>query len=344
MATCIASQIWAETKRVPEMLERTLENSRGRSDTASILADSRRIVATGNGAAFYVARLMAVLASASGASAPDVVAVPSGVISANQFAWRSDDALLVVSSSGELRDIVELLLLNESTRPFCAITANPASTIGARAVSVTEVCVESQNAATHTQAFIGCMAQSAMLWASISGDSPLYAAIRAVPEQFAAAVRDAEAWAIDVGTRAPVAGLVFGMGAAEVAALETALLLKEVALVPAEGMDTREGATTGMYPLTEGHLVVSIASQQDPFLAETESICGRSGATVVSLDRAKDSPMALAPFLSFPKAVALAASIGLQRGIDVDRPPWADTYFETARMTESVPMEGNNDG
>ena len=40
--------------------------------------------------------------------------------------------------------------------------------------------------------------------------------------------------------------------------MEAALLLKETSIVPAEGMDTREGATTGMYALSSSQLVLGL--------------------------------------------------------------------------------------
>ena len=66
----------------------------------------RRVVASGNGAAYYVAVALW-LASLEGPVGPDVVAVPSGLLARGGFAWRPGDVLLAVSSSGEFRDLVE---------------------------------------------------------------------------------------------------------------------------------------------------------------------------------------------------------------------------------------------
>ena len=47
----------------------------------------------------------------------------------------------------------------------------------------------------------------------------------------------------------PADAVVFGSGPAWAAALEAALLLKEVSGMPAEGVETREGATSTMMAL-----------------------------------------------------------------------------------------------
>ena len=64
-----------------------------------------------------------------------------------------------------------------------------------------------------------------------------------------------------------------GLCAGWPAALETALLLKEIASLPTEGMETREGATSGMYALGPTHIAVSLPTRHDPLIDETEQIC-----------------------------------------------------------------------
>ena len=71
----------------------------------------------------------------------------------------------------------------------------------------------------------------------------------------------------------PRAAVVFGTGHGLVAASEAALLLKEVAGVPAEGMETREGATSGMYALGRDQLVLALPVGSDPIAEEAVEIC-----------------------------------------------------------------------
>jgi glucosamine 6-phosphate synthetase-like amidotransferase/phosphosugar isomerase protein len=114
------------------------------------------------------------------------------------------------------------------------------------------------------------------------------------------------------------------------AALEVALLLKEVPLVPCEGMETREGATSGMYALAPGHLAVSLPTEEDPLVGEAEEICRAQGATVLALPAAPADPR-LAVLSTFPAAVALATELAVRAGLDPDEPAWRDAYLATAR-------------
>jgi fructoselysine-6-P-deglycase FrlB-like protein len=313
-------------------LEQTLAAPEGIADVARVVgADGvRRIVATGNGAAFYAAMALW-LASLEGPTGPDVLAIPAGLMARGAFSWRAGDVLLAFSSSGEMRDVIEALDAGAPT-PFAAVTASPESTIGSRASAVASVAVASQEAVTHTQAFCGNVVAALSIWALVTGDSTLDAAVRGVPELAAAAVERATTWAVELPEIRPEAGMVFGSNHAWAGALEGALLLKEVAGLPAEGVETREGATSAMYPLRPCHLVVSLPTVGDTWLLEeAERICGARGATVLRAPGGDLSDPRLNAVATFPAMVALAARLGLERGLDVDAPAWTDAYYAVAR-------------
>ena len=116
--------LWADVRELPGALRATLENASGVAEAAALLRgrDVKRIVATGNGAAYYVAHALW-LASLEGAAAgPPIVAVPCGVAVREGFRWQPGDAVLAVSSSGEFRDVVEIARA-AGDRPCVAITA-----------------------------------------------------------------------------------------------------------------------------------------------------------------------------------------------------------------------------
>jgi glucosamine 6-phosphate synthetase-like amidotransferase/phosphosugar isomerase protein len=127
--------------------------------------------------------------------------------------------------------------------------------------------------------------------------------------------------------------VAFGSGPAWAAALEAALLLKEVAGIPAEGVETREGATSAMMALQPGHLAFSLPTGDDPLLDEAEAICRDRGATLARAPFVAGADRRLAAITSFPAAVALAERIGVERGLDVDRPAWMDAYYRVARTS-----------
>jgi fructoselysine-6-P-deglycase FrlB-like protein len=330
------TRVWREARGIPRALERTLAEARGFDDVAAFVAagDVRRVIVTGNGAALYVAHALW-LASLEGQSGFEIVVVPAGVLASGRFGWREGDRLVVVSSSGELRDAVEALEAG-APRPYAAVTANEGSRIGAGAGAAALVQIEEQEAETHTQAYCGSLAAVFAIWARVTANAGLAASLATAPSALSRLIDEAEGWAAgaadDVGT--PSAAVAFGSGPAWAAALEAALLLKEVAGVPAEGLETREGATSGMYALGPAQLALSLATGQDAALAEAEATCRRTGATVLRLPGSDALDARLAGLATFPAALALAIELGLRAGRDVDHPAWVDAYYATARVTE----------
>ena len=85
------------------------------------------------------------------------------------------------------------------------------------------------------------------------------------PTLCGSAIADTTAWAEDAftGVATPTAAIAFGTGPGWAAALESALLVKEVARIPCEGVETREGATAAMTGLLPEHLALSLPSLDD---------------------------------------------------------------------------------
>jgi fructoselysine-6-P-deglycase FrlB-like protein len=329
-----ATGLWQDVSELPDTLAATVAARDGIERTAALLGAERvrRVVATGNGAAYYVAVALW-LAALEGDDGPEVVAVPSGLVARGAFRWRPGDALLAVSSSGEFRDVVEAVD-GGAPLPYAAITAHADSTLGSRAGARALVTVEHQRAVTHTQAFCGGVAAALAVWAEVTGDEVLRAAVARVPSESALAVEEARAWADQLPGLDPPAAVAFGSGPGWTAALEAALLLKEIAGVPAEGVETREGATSTMMALEPGHLALAVGSDgADPLLDEAEEISRSRGATVARVPAVAGADRRLAAITSFPACVALAERIGVARGLDVDAPAWTDAYYRVARST-----------
>src|SRR6266516_7788486 len=113
--------LWQDVSELPESLAATITARDGVEEVAALLGSEgvRRIVATGNGAAYYVAVALW-LASLEGRGGPEVVAAPSGLVARGAFRWRPGDALLAISSSGEFRDLVEAI---DDQPAYATITA-----------------------------------------------------------------------------------------------------------------------------------------------------------------------------------------------------------------------------
>lgn len=331
------TEIWQDARELPQTLQTTLDRAEGFAETAALLGrDSvRRIVATGNGAAYYVAHALWLASLEGPPAASEVVAVPGGLVARDRFEWRPGDLLLAVSTSGEFRDVVEATSSGRAPQPFAAITSTPDSTIGHGAGARALVHVASQRAVTHTQAFCGNVVAALAVWAEVVGDDALRAAVAGAPQACARALAEAEEWADAAAEEAgsPRAAIAFGTGPAWAAALETALLLKEIAAVPAEGVETREGATSAMMALAPGHLVLSLPTQEDTLVVEAEDACRGRGATVLRVPGGSQANRRLAAITTFPAALALAVRLGLAAGLDVDHPNWTDAYYTVARSS-----------
>ena len=184
--------------------------------------------------------------------------------------------------------------------------------------------VASQRAVTHTQALAGAYGAGLALWAAVTGDAAL-AALR----------RDRAGRRRARGRRRRSAGRTesarrrarrrpprssSAAGPAWAAALELALMLKEISRIPAEGVETREGATSAMFGLHPGHLMVSLDPAGDPLGDEALRLCAAAGATTLRLPGAPSADARLAPITTLPAAAALSAGLALAAGHDVDQP------------------------
>ncbi|MBA2642931.1 MAG: SIS domain-containing protein [Actinobacteria bacterium] len=330
-----ASALWRDVCDMPGNLQESVGGSSGIEALADRIVDEsvRRIVAVGNGASYYVAQALWLAALAGERCPKEVVAVPSGLVARGTFRWRDGDLLLAISSSGEFRDIVEAI--DSCTRPagLVTVTAEPDSTVARASDAVAVVFNPTQRAATHTQAFCGAVAVCLAIWARVSRDNVLGRAVEEVPTACRRAILATSDWCDSLpDVETPTALVTYGTGPAWAAALESALLIKEVARIPCEGVETREGATATMTGLSPGHLVLSLPTgASDPLVDEADEMCIRQGATVLRAPGGAESDRRLAAITTFPAALALSVELALRGGYDPDQPEWIEAYYATAR-------------
>ena len=337
MTSIDTTSLWREMSAAPEALATTLDRADGHSELAALLSrpSVRRIVAIGNGASWYAA-LAPWLASLESPLPVEFVTVSAGQVAKGRFPWRAGDVPLAISSSGSLRDIVEAVEDPGCPQPFGLITADDASPLGRVAGARALVTVRSQEAVTHTQAYLGAALVALDLVGRLSGDGSLCSAVSRVPELLDARVAEAPVWAEEIAESVPIprAAQAFGSVHAWPAALEASLLFKEVAMIPAEGMETREGATSGMYALSDEQLVLVLPLGDDRLADEAASVCLSRGAIVhkVPWQPACDERCAAAAHFAHP--LALATMLALRQGIDPDHPAWLAAYEATARSSD----------
>ncbi len=327
--------IWQDALEMPEALQATLDESEGFADVGRFLRrnGTRRIVSSGNGASYYVAQALW-LAALEGERCPvEVVAVPGGLLASGRFRWREGDVLLAISSSGELRDLIEAIESPGFPHPFAAVTATRESTIGATAAVRAVVKIPRQRAVTHTQAFCGAALTCLTIWADVSADDLLRRAVAEAPGACERALRSSERWADESfdGVKTPSAAVVFGTRTAWAAALEGALLIKEIARIPCEGVETREAATAAMTALNPDHLALSLPTEGDDLIVEAEEICRARGAEVLRAPGGAEADRRVSPITAFPAPLALSVALALRAGWDTDNPEWIASYDRTAR-------------
>lgn len=322
--------VWAEAADVGDALRRTLDDAEGFDSALELLREGRRVVATGNGAAYYVALAMD-LAAHETPAAPDIRAVPAGLLSSGRFVWRDGDVLIAISSSGKQRDVLEALD-HGAPRPYVTVTSNPDAPLGAGAAAAAIVHVDRQEVVTHTQGYVGNAVTVLALLARLAGDHALERAVDDAPDAYTEAFGSAAPWVDEMidADAVPTAVVAFGTGTAWAAALEAALLVKEVSGLPAEGLETREGGTSGMYALTDTHVVLSLPTANDPHAREAEQVCASMSARVLRVPGGDRHDARLAPVTTFPTALAVAIALGQSRGLDVDAPSWTQAYYKTA--------------
>ena len=336
--TTASAAVWRETGAIPDVLAATLDRRTGFDEVLALLRRpaTRRLVLAGNGASSYVAHALWLAALAGAARPLEVVAPPAGLLATGDLALGEGDVLLAISASGELRDLVELLTARPAGVAVAAITGTPGSTVATAADAAAVVAPGPQEAVTHTHAFCGAVLAGLALWAELSGDAVLSRAVAGAPAAVRGAVAAAEVWSAETlpGLPVPAAAFAFGSGPAWAAALEAALVVKEICQIPSEGVETREAATTAMTTLLPEHLVLSLpAGGADPVVADSERVCASRGATVVRAPGGELADRRLAPITTFPAAVALAVELAGRTGRDPDHPSWTQTYYETARSS-----------
>jgi fructoselysine-6-P-deglycase FrlB-like protein len=327
------SKLWADTLAIPNAIGATLAAADGFDAVTAVLRGAGRVVVSGNGAAWYVA-LAAWLATLEGPPLPaPMVAVPAGVLRTGRFGWHHDDALLAVSTSGELRDLIELLdEPGPGRRPgrVALITASPGSSLAARATAVATTRLRDPAAFTHSQAYAANLVAALEIVGRWAGDNELHRVAGGAAEAVGASIEASADWPGELSV--PRMTTVFGSGCGWAGALEAALLIREVGRVSAEGTETREAATSSMFAITRGDLVVSLPLRGDPLVDEAERVCAGTGAQVLRAPGCDTGDPRLAPLLAFPASVRLAIALANAQGLDPDAPQTAAAYYATARQ------------
>ena len=329
--------VWQDTADVPQAMAKTLARADGFDVVAALIRHPsvRRVVASGNGASYYTAHALW-MAALHGPSPVDLIGIPAGLLCDGRFAWREGDLLLAVSSSGEFSDLRDAI--DDPRRPampYAAITANPTASIPAGAAACAVNFVPKHRAVTHTMDFCGNTAIALAIWAAVCGDADLARAVDELPGAVEEAIRLTSDWAASdlEAVELPHMVVPFGTGPAWAAALQTALMVKEIAGVVSEGLETREAATSAMTAAGPSHLFVALGVRDDRIGADAARLVQDRGARVLSAPGGTLADARLSAVTTFPSAIALSVELANKTGTNIDKPEWIDLYYKTARRT-----------
>ena len=299
------------------------------------------IVATGNGAAYYVAHALWLASLEGDGGRPADRRRPLRARRARALPLAPGDAVLAVSSSGEFRDVVEIAA-RAGARPCVAITADAGSSLAAAA---TATRAAARRRPARGDAHPGAVRAPTRAGSRCGPRSPATPSSPRVRRERAGGRRARGRRRRGVGGRrrsraSPPRAPPSSSAAAPAwaAALELALMLKEISRIPAEGVETREGATSAMFGLAP--------RPPDGLARPGGRPARRRGAAPVRGGRRDDAAAARRRRRATrgsrrsrrcPPPPRSRPGWRWPAGHDVDRPTWTDAYYETARGARREP-------
>ncbi|MDB5075925.1 MAG: glutamine--fructose-6-phosphate transaminase [Chloroflexi bacterium] len=310
---------------------------------------TRRIVALGNGTSLYASLSSVYLHNALvGPDGTLAWAVPTGEYGLYPSPLSARDAIVGVSVSGEVVDLLDLFERLRGDHRLIGVTNGPDSTL-ARSVDDLILTKASRSLVpTSTKTFVTSVAALHLLWLGllkaqgVEGATPLRRELLGTPEQIAASLDLALRQAPDVAERlAPCQRVfVFGSGPSWPLAQEAALVLKEVANVPAEAAHAREMAhgITAVVDETVGIIAVNPPGPGQDMARSVLEQCAALGAVTVEVGEARSGMTVnvpchdlLSPLIYGGPLFILANEIAARRGVNTDHPQWEADYLRATR-------------
>jgi glucosamine--fructose-6-phosphate aminotransferase (isomerizing) len=229
-----------------------------------------------------------------------------------------------VSQSGATPEIVDVVQRLRATGGHAvAITNDAGSPLAAAAETVIELGAGTEQAVPATKTFTAELAAFAAL-ADALGDVPWAdGALSAVPDAIAAVLADTEPMATLAARWATVPQLVVvARGWLFPAALETALKVRETALVSAQGFSVADFLHGPIAAVDPGAAVLALRADGPTAADVDEAVQAlqQRGADVQRMPATSGLPEALAPIAASVRGQQLALELALRKGLDPDAP------------------------
>jgi glucosamine--fructose-6-phosphate aminotransferase (isomerizing) len=340
----------------PRALRDTLAGIGDNADALAaqfLVTGGRRLVALGNGTSYFAAAASVYLHNTLVPPAGTLaLAVPTGDFSLYPLPLAAADGIVGVSASGELIDLLDLFERLRGHHRLIGITNVSDSTLTRVSDDVLLLRAGRGLVPTTTKTFVASVAALQLFLLGLLKAQGVEAAtalrkeIATIPDRIAVSLDQTRRQIATIADRlAPCRRVfVFGAGPAWAVAQEGALVLKEIANLPAEPMQTREMAqgTTAVVDASVGVIgVLPPGPGQDAGrrvlaqCAALEAVTLEMGADPTGLRVDIPCHHLLSPLIYGGPLFVLANELALRRGIDSDHPHWEAGYLQAVRRADS---------
>ena len=336
----------------PAALRDTMDalGDRPREVAAALLRGGvRRFVALGNGSSWYASAASIYLHDALARPESTLAwAAPTGDYALYRAPLGPADALVGVSASGEIVDLLDLFAAERGRHQLVGITNVGDSSLTKLVDHLLLMQAGPSLVPTATKTFTTSVLALHLLWLGLLAEQGiptgegLKQELAAIPEMAARATAEARQQAEGLAERVAACSrlFVFGSGPAYPLAQEAALVFKEVASLPAEGIQTREMShgVTAVVDNTVGVIAVNPPGRGEAVARQVLAECAKLGALTVNVGAAPAEmpvsvpcPELLSPLVYGAPVFVLANAVAARRGVNTDRPAWYEGYVRASR-------------
>lgn len=334
----------------PRALADTLDGLDAVQIVRSLLAGgARRIAAIGSGSSYFACATSAYLYdSLASPGACALRTTPAEEFGLYPLPLDPADALVGVSASGKVIDVVGLFSARKGRQRLIGITNELDSPLARAADDALLTRAGASRVPTSTKTFLASVLALDVLWLAlleaqgVSAARELRESLADLPAALEKAMRETSGLLPGIAGRLLACERFFvaGSGPSWPLAQEVALVLKEVAGLPAEPMQAREmiHGPTAIVDETVGVIVVNPRGRGEEAAGALLAQCAERGATTASIGAAPsdltiavDVPEMLSPLVLGGPLFALANELAVRRGVYSDHPAWESAYMQSVR-------------